>query len=72
MREAEAIARKIARNGPVAVRRVKETVLRSSGLSLEEGFRLEDESRRIVMATQDAKEGPLAFMQKRPPNYLGK
>lgn len=68
---AEALACKIAENGPIAVQRVKETVIRASGLSLEEGYRLEDESRRIVFATEDAKEGPRAFVEKRAPKYRG-
>jgi enoyl-CoA hydratase len=70
--KAEAVARRIAANGPVAVRRIKETVLRSSGVVLEEAYHLEDESRRLVFATEDAKEGPRAFIEKRPPRYLGR
>ena len=54
MPKAEALARKIAANGPVAVQRVKETVMRASGLSLEDGYRIEDESRRIVFASNMA------------------
>lgn len=69
---AEAMARRIAANGPVAVRKVKQTVLASSGLPLEDAYRLEDESRRSVFATEDAREGPRAFMEKRPPAYTGK
>jgi len=70
--KAEDIARRIAANGPVAVQRVKETALRSSGLPLAEAYRLEDESRRIVFATEDAKEGPRAFIEKRSPRYFGR
>jgi enoyl-CoA hydratase len=69
---AETIAKKIAANGPVAVQKVKETVLRSSGMPLEGAYRIEDESRRIVFASDDAKEGPRAFMEKRAPRYAGK
>ena len=66
------VARRIAANGPVAVRQVKRTVRDSSGLTLAEGYRLEDESNRLVMATSDAREGPRAFMEKRPPVYTAK
>jgi enoyl-CoA hydratase len=69
---AEAIAHKIAANGPLAVQRVKETVLRSSGMPLTDAYRIEDESRRIVFASEDAKEGPRAFMEKRSAKYIGK
>jgi enoyl-CoA hydratase len=69
---AEAIARRIAENGPLAVRRIKETVVRGSGVPLEQGYAIEDESWRIVLASDDAKEGPRAFVEKRPPRYTGR
>ena len=67
-----ALARRIAQNGPVAVQRVKQTVLQASGLPLAAGYRLEDESRRVVFDTEDAREGPRAFMEKRAPRYRGR
>lgn len=72
MPKAEELARKIAANGPVAVRKTKETVLRSLSVSFEEGFAIERENAAITMATEDAKEGPRAFMEKRPPRYTGR
>jgi enoyl-CoA hydratase len=66
------IARRIAANGPVAVQAVKRTATAASGLPLDEGFRLEDEAYRIVMASEDAREGPRAFMEKREPRYTGR
>jgi enoyl-CoA hydratase len=42
--KAEELARKIAANGPVAVRKIKETVLRGLSVSLEEGFRIANEN----------------------------
>jgi enoyl-CoA hydratase len=69
---AEALARKIAANGPVAVQQVKQTVLSSSGLALAQAYGLEDAAKEIVMATEDAREGPRAFIEKRRPNYLGR
>jgi enoyl-CoA hydratase len=65
------IAGRIAANGPVALREIKRTVRASFGLTLEQGFALEDESKRIVLATGDAREGPRAFMEKRPPRFTG-
>lgn len=65
------LAGRIAANGPVAVREIKRTVRASSGLTLEQGYRLEDESKRVVMATADAREGPRAFMEKRPARFTG-
>jgi enoyl-CoA hydratase len=65
------LARQIAGNGPLAVQRVKQTVFAASGQPLETGFSLEDESKRIVLASLDAREGPLAFMEKRAPRFTG-
>jgi enoyl-CoA hydratase len=70
--KAEELARKIADNGPVAIRKLKETVLRALSMSLHDGFRLEDEAAREVLATEDAKEGPRAFIEKRKPRYSGR
>ncbi len=72
MPRAEALARKIAANGPVAVRKTKETVLRSLSVSFDEGFRIERENADFTMRTEDAKEGLRAFMEKRPPRYIGR
>ena len=72
MPKAEALARKIAANGPVAVRKIKETVLRALSISLAEGFAIENANARMVLATEDAKEGPRAFMEKRQPRYVGR
>lgn len=72
MAKAEELARKIAENGPVAIRKLKETVIRALSLSLDDGFRLENEAAREVLETEDAKEGPRAFMEKRKPRYIGR
>jgi len=72
MPRAEELARKIAANGPVAVRKIKETVLRSLSVSFEEGFRIEQENAGMVLKTEDAQEGPRAFMEKRQPKYVGR
>jgi enoyl-CoA hydratase len=72
MLKTEELARKIAGNGPVAIRTIKETVLRALSMSLEDGFQLENEAARMVLATDDAKEGPRAFIEKRKPRYSGR
>ncbi len=65
------IAHRIAANAPVAVQEIKRTVTAASGLTLDRGYALEDTAKSIVMATEDAREGPRAFMQKRAPVYKG-
>jgi len=70
--KAEEIARRIAQNGPLAVRAVKRTALATSGLDPAAAYRLEDEAWRGVLASDDAKEGPGAFTAKRAPRFTGK
>jgi len=69
--EARAIASKIAENGPVAVREIKASVLETEFLSEEEAMVIEYEHSMKVFATEDAKEGPRAFKEKRKPAYKG-
>ena len=69
--KAEELAGSIAANGPIAVRAIKEGVIRASGRPLEEGFKIENEVAKPVMKSADAREGPRAFMEKRKPVYKG-
>ena len=70
--EAERIAQRIVRNGPLALRRIKESVIRCAGLSIEEGLAQEQILGREVFHSKDAKEGPRAFLEKREPRFTGK
>lgn len=72
MAKAEELATTIAANGPIAVRAIKEGVLRASGRPLEDGFHIENEVAKPVMKSEDAREGPRAFLEKRRPVYKGK
>jgi enoyl-CoA hydratase len=72
MPRAEEFAAKLAGNGPLAVRKIKEAMLRGSGLLLPDAFAIEDEISRIVFASEDAREGPRAFMEKRKPEFTGR
>lgn len=71
MSEAKKIAKRIANNGPLAIRTVKATATASLGLSQEEAFSLEKRSYDKIMASTDAREGPRAFMEKREPVFRG-
>jgi len=68
---ARRFAHRIAENGPLAVAKIKEGVLRSSGLSLPDALRIEDEVSGAVMRSKDAREGPRAFKEKRKPRFTG-
>lgn len=68
---ADALAREILGNAPVAVQLARDAVRRGIDLPLGAGLRLEDDLVAIVMGTEDAKEGPTAFAEKRPPRWRG-
>jgi enoyl-CoA hydratase len=70
MEEALALAETICKNGPLAVRTAKEIAVRSLGL--ESSFVLEKALGARVMSSEDAREGPLAFAEKRPPKFRGR
>lgn len=65
-------ARRVAKGAPIALRKAKEAVVRSSGLSLEEAYNVENECAREVMRTEDAREGPRSFLERREPNWQGR
>jgi len=64
-----ALAEQICRNGPLAVRTAKEIAVRA--LALESGFVLEKALGARVLASEDAREGPRAFAEKRKPRFRG-
>ena len=72
MDRAMAIANMICERGPLAVRAAKETILRGMDMPLEHGMAYEDLVLGRLMATDDAKEGPRAFAEKRKPEYKGR
>lgn len=69
---AEELARRISLGAPVALAKTKEAMVRSNGLSFDEAFIIEAQCTKDNAATDDAKEGPRAFMQKRPPVFTGR
>ena len=71
MPRAEELAARLAKNGPLALRKIKEAVLRTSGEPLARAYEIENECSAVVMASKDAREGPRAFMEKREPVFTG-
>ena len=65
------LAKKIAANAPLAVRAVKEVALTAMNESFEQGMRFGGTMRWVVGQTDDAKEGPRAFAEKRDPAFKG-
>lgn len=72
MTEAERIAHLICENAPLAVRAIKELAVRGQYLPIEYGLRLEQAMGKILSFTEDAKEGPRAFAEKRKPHFQGR
>jgi enoyl-CoA hydratase/carnithine racemase len=68
---AVAFADQMAANAPVALRMAKAAVTRGAEMSLEEGLKLEQDLASFLYTTDDAKEGPRAFLEKRPPVWVG-
>ena len=66
------IAEEICQNGPLAVRAVKEAALRGLEGTMAQGLDLETDLGRRVVRSEDAREGPRAFAEKRAPNYTGR
>lgn len=66
---AEQVARQLCENGPLALRAVKELAIRSQSVPLEHGLRLEQAFQEFLRTTEDAREGPRAFAEKRKPAY---
>ena len=68
---AHEIADRLVRNGPLAVRKIKEVVIRTNGIPILDAFEIENECSAAVMASRDAREGPKAFREKREPRFTG-
>jgi enoyl-CoA hydratase len=69
---AEAMAKKIMGNGPIAVKYTMEAIERGVEMPLEEGLFLEATLFGLCCATEDMREGTKAFLEKRPAAFKGK
>jgi enoyl-CoA hydratase len=65
-------ARRITANAPLAVQATKESVLRGLAVDQKEGYRIESELAGRIFSSEDAKEGPKAFAEKREPVWRGR
>jgi E-phenylitaconyl-CoA hydratase len=65
------VAERIASNGPLAVRAIKETASRARNLPLSESIPLEQLMWGVLRDTADRLEGRAAFTEKRAPRFRG-
>jgi enoyl-CoA hydratase len=72
LKTAEDLAGRILKGAPMSVAFIKEAIKTGVELPLEEGLRLEADLSALIGITEDAKEGPRAFAEKRPPVWKGK
>ena len=63
------IAEMIAANGPVAVRAILRTIRETEGMAEADAFKVEAQIGMAVFRSEDAKEGPRAFTEKRKPEF---
>ena len=63
------IADTIAANGPVAVRAILRTIRETEGMAEDEAFEVETQIGMAVFRSEDAREGPRAFAEKRRPQF---
>jgi enoyl-CoA hydratase/carnithine racemase len=70
--EALELASRIIENAPLSVRYSREITVKAAEVSEEEAWKLSDDASAVVFTSADAREGPLAFAEKRPPNWVGR
>ena len=63
------IADVINNNGPLAVQAILKAIRETEGLNENDAFKIDTQIGIEVFLSDDAKEGPLAFKEKRAPNF---
>ena len=63
------IANQILKNGPNAIAKSLSCIQKRMGMSMEDGLQIEVENFSKLFATEEAKEGLSAFVEKRKPNF---
>ena len=66
------LAEQINKNAPLAVRATRRSLIASLVLSDYDGMKFAIEETAALTSTEDYKEGPLAFIEKRDPIWKGK
>jgi len=69
LQEAIALASEIAGKAPIAVKLIKESVLKSFSTTLEGGLEFERKNFYLLFSSEDQKEGMNAFIEKRKPTW---
>jgi enoyl-CoA hydratase/carnithine racemase len=72
LEEALAMAGRIIDNAPLSVLYSRQIVTQAAEISEAEAWKLNDQANALVFKSADAKEGPLAFAEKRPAQWQGR
>jgi len=66
------LAAEIAANAPLGVRLSKQVMVETQDVSEAEAFALQEPLMQIIRSSEDAAEGPRAFLEKRKPVWKGR
>jgi 2-(1,2-epoxy-1,2-dihydrophenyl)acetyl-CoA isomerase len=72
MDETMAFARRLAEGPAVAMQLAKRLVYRGMESTWHEAFEQANTAMAIAQTTEDAREGPRAFAENRPPKFTGR
>ena len=72
MPEARKLAGQIAENAPLAVQAFKELAYKGQNMATEDICRMTYQAYDRLLSTEDSKEGPRAFAEKRKPQWKGR
>jgi len=72
MEEAMKFAKKLAKQPPLSLRLIKDSVNKAVDHSLYEGMQYERKNFYLLFSSQDQKEGMQAFIERRKPHFKGR
>ena len=72
LEKAMKLAKKIAKQPPLSLRLIKDSVNKAVDYSLYEGMQYERKNFYLLFSSEDQKEGMQAFMERRKPQFKGK
>ena len=72
LKKAEEFACKLIKGAPISLTFLKEAIYKGNEMPLDDSLRLEADLSALIATTEDSKEGPRAFVEKRAPIWKGR